>query len=76
MSWDDVDNVLYDGTVIDIQKLVCPNCGGKIGYEFTDVPRAFSVYCKSCGHISRGTGGHTPNCVKFLGNHAILPSDY
>lgn len=73
MSWDDIDDILYDGTTAEIQNVKCPECGGEISYEYSDESRSFSIVCKKCGHISRASGGPIPNCVKFFGSKATLP---
>ena len=67
MTWYDVDDVLYDGTKEEIEKVICPDCGNKIKYKFSDNPRTFEVSCKKCGYISRATGGPVPKCVEYFG---------
>ncbi len=73
MSWDEVEDILYDGTEKDIRNLVCPICGGNIAYEYTEEVPAFSYSCQKCGHISRGQGGPKPNCAAYFGNKAMVP---
>ena len=68
MTWYDVDDVLYDGDKEEIEKILCPDCGAKIGYRYSDDPRGFEVTCKQCGYLSRSYGGPIPNCVKYYGN--------
>jgi hypothetical protein len=41
MSWDDVDNVVFDGNQNDIKNLGCPECGGKSG----EMTKANGVFC-------------------------------
>ncbi|HOP23527.1 MAG TPA: hypothetical protein PLO83_11385 [Gammaproteobacteria bacterium] len=67
-NWYDVDDVLYDGTKEEIENIVCPDCGKKISYRYSDGSNSFEVSCKLCGHISRATGSPKPNCVIYFGN--------
>lgn len=68
MTWYDIDDILYDGTKEDIESIVCPDCGKKISYRYSDTPRGFEVSCKGCGYLSRSTGGPKPKCVDYFGN--------
>ncbi len=37
ITWDDIDDILYDGAKEDIQALTCPDCGGGvISYKFDE----------------------------------------
>lgn len=67
MTWYDVDDVLYDGSIDEIKKLRCPDCGGKLSYTYSHEVNCFTIKCPSCRYISRQTGGNEPNCVKYFG---------
>lgn len=67
MTWYDVEDILYDGTKAEIEKIVCPDCGGKISYRYSEEPRGLEVKCSKCGYLSRSSGGEEPNCVRYFG---------
>ena len=67
-DWNDIDDVLYDGTKEEIENIVCPDCGSKIQYRYSGEVQSFEVKCAHCGHISRATGSPKPNCVEFFGD--------
>ncbi len=66
-DWYDVEDILYDGTKEDIEKIVCPECGEKIQYKYSEESNSFEVRCIHCGHISRDTGAPKPKCVEYFG---------
>lgn len=68
MTWDDVEDVLFDGTQEEVGLLRCPECSGKILFEYDERNRSFLIKCVKCGYLSKSHGVHyKPNCVKFLG---------
>lgn len=68
MTWDDIDDVLYDGTREAIKKLKCPDCGGVIHYRYEDEYGAMEVKCVSCGYCSKSRGGPKPRCAEIFGS--------
>lgn len=68
MDWYDVDDILYDGQKKDIEQLVCPDCGGKIHFDYSPQSKALQVRCLSCGYLSRQHGDIIPNCYKIFGS--------
>lgn len=73
MDWYDVDDVLYEGRREDISKLKCPDCGGRIQFEYFPLSQNLQVECHNCGYFSRAYGGIIPNCYKFFGEkHVVL----
>lgn len=68
MTWYDIDDILYDGTKKEMDKVLCPDCSSKISYRYSDNPRGFEVRCAGCGYLSRSMGGDRPNCVDIFGN--------
>ena len=70
MNWDDIDDVLYDGTKLDIQKAVCPECKGMLSFNYTE--NIFKIECCKCGHLSVAYNSPLPNCVKFFGNQHTI----
>lgn len=77
MDWYDIDEILLDGTVEEIKKLKCPDCGGVLEFNYTPYKSSklgdLRVFCHSCNqyealHKLMGE----PNCVKYLGAKGVL----
>lgn len=54
MTWDDVEDVLYDGADNDIKSLKCPDCGSLIHYQYNEETNSLKYGCKKCGIVVRG----------------------
>ena len=67
-NWDDVEDILYDGSQEEIEQIVCPDCGSKIQYRYGLESTSFEIRCLHCGYISRATGSPKPKCVSYFGN--------
>ena len=66
MDWNDVNDILWDGTAEEIAAVRCPDCGGIIKYEYFPQTRNTTIGCKGCRLISRGHGSHyVPNFAKI-----------
>ena len=66
MTWEDVDDVLFDGTEEAIKATVCPECGGVIMLKYSEAYRSYETYCNSCYTLRRAHGApHTPNFALF-----------
>ena len=62
-DWDDIEDILFDGTTKEIQNLLCPDCNTKINYKYTHDTNSLQYGCKICGRMVRLAGCHiTPNC--------------
>ena len=74
MNWDDVDEILYDGTEEEIRAARCPDCGGKLEFEFGDPPGgSMTIRCRPCGVITKACGvSSTPNCVEIFGKKGTI----
>ena len=77
MTWDDIEDTLFDGTADEMLAVSCPECGGDIRYVYDVLDRVcFDVVCASCGSGSHGILGTStddpPNCVRFFGPEAVL----
>ena len=66
-DWYDVEDVLYDGEKEDIEKIVCPDCGKKIQYKYSEETNFFEIRCVHCGQILREIGSPKPKCVEYFG---------
>jgi hypothetical protein len=78
MTWDDIDEILQDGTAEQIATVRC-QCGGNISYRYTrfedDDSGAFTIRCDRCRLMSLGRlgPGHlTPPCVEYFGPEATI----
>lgn len=72
MDWCDVDDILIDGDKDSISKIVCPECGSKIKYQYDRNNSSMKIECDSCGYLARASGYPFPNCVRFFGDSAIV----
>lgn len=68
MTWDDVEDILYEGTEEQIKTVKCPDCGGPIFHRFYPKTRNFERGCNECGLLIRGHGSDVPNCSKYEQN--------
>lgn len=64
-SWEDVDDILFDGTSEEISQLYCPECKGKLTYDFSKASHIMNICCTKCGiHIRENCGKNIiPNFV-------------
>ncbi len=67
-KWDDLYDILYDGSKEEMKDVVCPECGGNISYRYCDEVNSFEVSCNACGRIDRAIGAPKPACSKFFGD--------
>ena len=72
MTWDDVEDILYDGTKEEMELLQCPNCRNAIYYKYNIETKTMEIGCLKCGYLSRGYGAYRPNCVEEYGNSYTL----
>ena len=73
MTWYDIENILFDGTKENIEKLRCPECGGKISFSCSMKYARFVLRCNSCGYLSVSHGFYaTPNCCSIFGDEYTL----
>ncbi len=66
MTWNDVEDILFDGTQEDIKALRCPDCEGEVTARYDAGNNNLRVSCKSCGYnsILNGCEG-IPNCYRL-----------
>jgi transcription initiation factor TFIIIB Brf1 subunit/transcription initiation factor TFIIB len=66
MSWDDIDDILFDGTPEQIENVKCPECGGELKLSYFPQTRNMEILCSVCGTIVRVGGvAYEPNFAKF-----------
>lgn len=69
MDWDDVEEILFEGTREQILKLRCPDCEGIIEYEFDKIYCTFKVKCIDCGTWIKGCKVISePKCAIIYGS--------
>jgi len=69
MNWDDVDDILFDGTEEEIDAVKCPECGGDLKFSYFPKTRSREILCLGCGAIVRAHGTHyEPNFSLFARN--------
>ena len=62
LTWDDVREILYDGTEEEIKAARCPDCGGTLKYEYSPETRGTEITCNGCFIFMRGYKAHyVPN---------------
>lgn len=69
-NWDDVEDILFDGTDDEIKSLKCPVCKSNIFFEYNSNSNSLKYGCTNCGHIVRANGCHySPNCIVSKKNY-------
>ena len=62
MSWDDVENILFDGTDKQIESLKCPECTGRLKIAYFPKTKNVEIRCKDCHTVVKSHGAEkTPN---------------
>ena len=66
MDWEDVTEVLFDGTEEQIKSLRCPDCGSGFSATYSPETRGYEIFCAGCGTLIRAHGApYTPNFALF-----------
>jgi phage FluMu protein Com len=58
MSWEDVDDIIYDGTPEQIDNVKCPECGGVLKLSYFPMTRSVEIRCRGCNTLVRESGVH------------------
>ena len=65
MNWDDVEDILFDGTPEQITTVKCPECAGELKMTYFPTTRSYEIYCKKCKTMVRANGvAYVPNFAK------------
>ena len=56
MSWDDVDDIIFDGTPEQIEEIKCPECEGDLRLSYFPLTKSVEIYCRTCGTIIKQSG--------------------
>lgn len=66
MSWQQIEDILFDGTEDDIKNLSCPECKTPIYYTYNKSAKSLKYGCKKCGISIRSNGCFSqPNCYHY-----------
>jgi hypothetical protein len=65
MNWDDIEEILFDGTPEQIRTVRCPECDGELDTKYFPNTRGMEVCCTRCHTfvVSHGVP-YTPNFAK------------
>ena len=66
MNWDDIEEILFDGTPEQIDALKCPECGGELRISYFPNTKNMEIYCKNCHTVVRSHG------VEYAPNFALV----
>ena len=62
MNWDDIEDIIFDGTQEQINAVKCPECGGDLKLSYFPMTKGVEIRCKGCGTLVREHGVSTePN---------------
>jgi len=56
MSWDDIDDIIFEGTPEQIKNVKCPECEGDLRLSYFPLTKSVEIYCRSCGTIIKQNG--------------------
>ncbi|MCO7121923.1 hypothetical protein NIA71_08160 [Ihubacter massiliensis] len=72
-TWEDIDDILFDGNKDEIAALRCPECGGTLKFVFNKKTMGSVLECTACGAGQRGNGAaYVPNAVKYFGKSITI----
>lgn len=64
MTWDDIEDVLFDGNREEISELRCPDCNNPISHSYDKQINQLTVSCPKCGYTSISHSCEkVPNCA-------------
>jgi len=66
MDWNDIDDIIYDGTADQIDSVKCPECGNGLKLSYFPLTKSVEIYCRGCGTIIKQSGvSQIPNFAKI-----------
>ena len=66
-AWDKIQDILYEGTVEQIDNVRCPECGGVLNFAYFPKTKSVHIGCKDCHTVVRSNGvAETPNFAKAV----------
>ena len=70
MEWQEIEDDLFDGTIEEMNKIICPECRGNIRFEYNE--GNFKIECISCHTTVKMYKAPIPNCVEHFGNEYTI----
>ena len=64
MDWDDIDDILFNGTEEEIKAVRCPECGGELSFFYYPEARNYEIRC-GCTLIRGHGAAYVPNFARF-----------
>lgn len=65
----EMEKILFDGTLDEISKVKCAECGGDLEYSYSG--ETFSIWCEKCCCLERYSKSPFPNCIKYKTNREV-----
>ena len=56
MSWDDIDDIIFDGTAEQISDVKCPECGSGLRLAYFPKTKSVEIRCLACGVVIKQNG--------------------
>ena len=56
MSWDDIDDIIFEGTAEQITNVKCPECGSGLKLSYFPKTRSIEIRCFECGVVIKQNG--------------------
>lgn len=50
MTWEKIDEILFQGTKEEVETITCPKCGEKMNLNIYEV--GFTIKCTKCGTMA------------------------
>lgn len=74
MDWDEINDILFEGSKKQIEEVLCPDCRGFIEFHYSSVNNEMNLKCTGeCGHLEKMHGlSGVPNCAIFLGSDYVI----
>ncbi|MCL2513700.1 MAG: hypothetical protein FWF08_07350 [Oscillospiraceae bacterium] len=56
MSWDDIEDIIFDGTEEQIGAVSCPECNGDLKLSYFPLTKNIEIRCLDCKTVVRENG--------------------
>ena len=67
----DIDDILYEGTMEQMQGLHCLCCGPE-RYRYSESDETLTLTCLDCGTLSKAFKSPRPACVDYFGAEHVF----
>lgn len=55
-TWDDVDDIIFDGSKEEVDNLKCVDCSNNLDVSFDKEAMSLTIRCTKCGKLIREHG--------------------